>query len=808
MNKIKTISITGLRGIKKTLNFVLNGKSLLTYGDNGTGKSSVTDSIEWHYKDSVGHLSNEEVGRDGKNALRNVFLQPDQEANIEIGYSKPVLDNKKSIDNSLKVSNSNSSTDFSNYFEKSSSENLILRYKDLVKFIVATKADKLKSLQEIIGFSEVQEMRALLKLMAGRITRQIKGNSYSDKKSAQQAILLESISQNITSSQQFFEKASELVSTLGIKTAIKTFDNVKAALKSIESNEETKTAEEIAFYTKIFDNLNTTVTELESIQKDYKAYYDSYNTLEKDSAKISNLQLLSLLQEGVKVIESEIYKDDACPLCEQGLDKLELLKSLNERIGQLQETKSEYDRLNQDCESLKTNLRNVYSALLALSKERHLNLDENEDYKTNINLVKDKVANIGKDLAKNILSNQALEDYNALIIDLEIIRRTIKNAKTKADSLSEAIKGNKKLQIHTNLTRAYDAYLAYKKVEREEEILTNQQSTLNALYSEFVKKQEEALEGFLTNFSSDINRYYVEMNPDEEVENIKLVPLKDKLDDLSGITIEYTFYSTKQTPPVALLSESHLNCLGLAFFLASVKAFNKENKFFLLDDVISSFDRAHRTRFIRLLLNNFSDYQIILLTHEKDFFEIAASEAKKKNWLIKSLSWTAQDGTYFEESIISLKNRIEEKFKSRKIDGLGNDIRKYGERQAKIIAFNVEANMAFRFNNRNEERMMNELLSGIQGKINKQSPGDLKPKNIVDRIMASPMLIGNKTSHDSDFTEDINDLKVFYDDVENFVQTLQCTEEGCNSFVSMKNFDPVNEKIRCDCGIQSYDWKK
>lgn len=808
MNKIKTISITGLRGVKKTLNLMLDGKSMLIYGDNGTGKSSVTDSVEWHYKDGVGHLSNEEVGRDGKNALRNIFLKPDQEANIKIGYSKSVLDNKKSIDSSLKVVNSNSSTDFSQYFEKSTSENLILRYKDLVKFIIATKADKLKSLQEIIGFSEVQEMRALLKLMTGRIARQIKGNSYRDKKSAQQAILLESISQNITSSQQFFAKASELVSSLGITADIKTFNNVKIALKSIETNEETKTVEEIAFYNKVSDNLKTTLIELESLQKDYKAYYDAYCTLGKDSSKVSNLQLLALLQEGVKVIESEIYKEDACPLCEQSLDKVELLKSLNERIELLQETKSEYDKLSQDCERLKTNLRNVYSSLLALLKEKNFTLDKNSDYKTNINLVKDKVADIGKDLAKNLLSNQTLEDYHALIIDLEIIKTASKNAKSQAELLSEVIKGNNKLQIHTNLTRAYDAYLAYKKVEKEEEVLIKQQNTLNALYSEFVKKQEEALQGFLTNFSADINRYYVEMNPDEYVDNIQLVPLKDKFDDLSGITIEYYFYSTKQSPPVALLSESHLNCLGLAFFLASIKAFNKENKFFLLDDVISSFDRAHRTRFIRLLLNNFSEYQIILLTHEKDFFEIAASEAKKKNWLIKSLFWTAEEGTYFEETIINLKNRIEEKFKSRKIDGLGNDIRKYGERQAKAIAFNIEANLAFRFNDRNEERMMNELLSGIQGKTNKQSPRDLKPKNIVDRIMASPMLIGNKTSHDNDFTEDINDLKVFYDDVEYFVQTLYCSQDGCNSFVSMKNFDLVNEKIRCNCGALNFDWKK
>ena len=159
-------------------------------------------------------------------------------------------------------------------------------------------------------------------------------------------------------------------------------------------------------------------------------------------------------------------------------------------------------------------------------------------------------------------------------------------------------------------------------------------------------------------FSDEINSYYVEMNPKEKVDNIQLIPIKDKNGELAGITIEYSFYNERQTPPVALLSESHINCLGLSFFLASVKAFNKVNAFFILDDVISSFDSSHRTRFIRLLINSFSDYQIILLTHEKDFYDIAASEAKRKGWVITSLSWTAEKGASFETPLVDLKTKI------------------------------------------------------------------------------------------------------------------------------------------------------
>jgi hypothetical protein len=184
------------------------------------------------------------------------------------------------------------------------------------------------------------------------------------------------------------------------------------------------------------------------------------------------------------------------------------------------------------------------------------------------------------------------------------------------------------------------------------------------------------------------------------------------------------------------------------------------------------------------------------------------SEAKRKNWIIKSLSWSAENGVGFEIPIVDLRSKIEEKFKSKSIDGLGNDIRKYGERQLKQIALNIEADLPFRLNDRNEDRMMNELLCGVQSKINKHSPAILKTKNNIDSLLASPLLIGNKASHDSSFKENISDLEVLWEDVKKLVKLFYCSEEKCESFISIKNFDTVKNEIRCSCGTLNYDWKK
>jgi hypothetical protein len=807
-NKIKSISITGIRGVKEDLILSPEKRSLLIYGDNGTGKSSITDALEWFYNDSIEHLTGEEVGGKGKNALRNIFLNPNEDAKIEIRYSNKLLDNEKSINNFLKTFNSNSSKDFSSYFSQSQSENLILRYRDLVQFIIATKGDKLKHLQNIIGFSQVQELRSFLKLIGGRIARGIKTGGFSNKRSGQQAILLECLGQNITSSKQFFETALKIISPLQLDKKIESFQDVRDALKSIETKEDTKVVEEIAFHNKINDNLSSAIIEIDNILTLYKDYFKRYSSLRKDAEKVSKLQLLALLSAGLDVIQKDIFKEDFCPLCQQEKDKIKLAQELNQRVENLKEIKTEQDKLTEDCEEIKKQLRITYNSITNLLREKYISDEENKSLKAKVEIIQKSLVSIGEELIKEIHSQESIKDVASIHIDTKEINSLIENAKTKSKKLTDSIKENKKLQIHTKLSRALDAYLEHRRLEKEEDILTKQQITFEALYSDFIKRQEDALDGFLTMFSEDINNYYVEMNPNEKVEDIKLVPIKDKNDELTGITIEYTFYNERQTPPVALLSESHINCLGLAFFLASVRAFNKENEFFVLDDVISSFDSTHRTRFIRLLINKFSEYQIILLTHEKDFFDIASSEAKRKNWLITSLSWTAEKGTSFETPLVDLRTKIEEKFKAKNIDGLGNDIRRYAERQLKQIAYNLEAGLAFRFNDRNEERMMNELLSAVQGSIIKKSQTDLKTKNNIDSLLASPILIGNKTSHDNTFKENINDLEVFWEDVKKLIKTFYCSEDKCKTFVAMKNFDTVKNMIRCNCGNVSYEWKK
>jgi DNA repair exonuclease SbcCD ATPase subunit len=807
MNKIKSINITGIRGVKDKLPFNLDKKSILIYGENGTGKSSLTDALEWFYKDKIEHLSSAEVGT--KNALRNIFLPDSNEAKVEILYANKNLDNEKTINNSLTIFNSNSSKEFYNYSIQSSNENLILRYRDLVQFITATKTEKLTYLQGIIGFNEVREIRALLKKFAAKYSREIKQAGYSNKKSQQQSILMECFGQNIVSPKQFFNACNKLIEPLKLGKKISSYKEAKQILKSIEEKEDNEQIDRISFFNKIAESLAEIETDIDEIQNVYKTYYKSFTELKKDAAKLSKLQLLKLLTEGLNVLKKDVVKDNFCPLCQQDKNKIQLIKELTKRIEDLKELEKEQRKVIEEAEELSSNLDSSIGNVTALLKEKLLKEKENAATLIKLQSLKLSITSYTEELKKDILSKGELTEPSKLAVDKKEIKDPIAEAKKRAKEILDSQKGNIKIQIAVKLSRAIDAYINHRRLEKEYEVLTNRHITFDSLYSDFIKRQEEALDGFLKMFSSEINKYYNLMNPGEKVEDIKLIPIKDKTgEELEGITIDFKFFNKRKTPPSALLSESHINCLGISFFLASVKAFNRANKFIVLDDVISSFDSNHRTRFIRLLIDEFDDYQIILLTHEKDFFDIASSEAKRKNWLVTSLSWTVEKGTSFETPLVDLRATIEQKIAAKNTDGLGNDIRKYGERQLKHIANNIEAKVAFRFDGQNEERMLNELLTAVQGTINKHSPSDLKTKNNIDRILGLPMFIGNKTSHDDTFKENISDLEVFWEDIKQLVKTFYCGEEKCKSFVAMKFFDTAKNQIRCKCGKVYYDWKK
>ena len=88
----------------------------------------------------------------------------------------------------------------------------------------------------------------------------------------------------------------------------------------------------------------------------------------------------------------------------------------------------------------------------------------------------------------------------------------------------------------------------------------------------------------------------------------------------------------EDVPPDGVLSESQNRTLALAIRLAAISMFNTEFKVIVLDDVTMSYDAERRQHIAALLHERFSEFQIILVTHDRGFYEELCDRVSPKKW--------------------------------------------------------------------------------------------------------------------------------------------------------------------------------
>jgi len=805
--KLKQINIKGLRGIKESLSLELNGKSVVLYGDNGTGKSSISDAIEWFYTNKVAHLSSAEI--DLKDALRNSSLEEDfvSESALKF-FKKSDFDTGKTLfykRGKLEQDYTVKSDEIRDYIVKSKEENILLRYKSLNDFVDITKGDKLKYLSDIIGFSEVTKKKEVLRKAFTSIKTEIKNQNFEGQISGQKAILIDKIGAAISQDKDLFEIIKTKIAPLKTKMKIESVGDIDALLKHLKSATNEKLLKENTFLEKVQTGLLGLQSEVIIINNHFDTYYDEFQKIAADVEAIIKIYVGDLLKSGDKVIK-KFHKEDSCPLCLQPKGKDELRTEIAERLKEIEESEKKLKTFQKAQELIKGLSIERIKRIESLLSEPLFKFTENEQLEKDLEYIYGKLKLIETASLVKPSSGDKIQDSKSIALNASDFL-FLDDLAARIKKLKETIKKDNITEVYANISASKDAFLKIKYLEKERKILEKQSSSLSIIYNKFIKVQKEGLENFIYSFSSKINEYYQYMNPDEPFQEIKIVTIGEE-DELNGITIEYKYNGVWVSPPQKYFSESHLNCFGISFFLASVDAFNDINEFIVLDDVISSFDSNHRKRFAELLFEKFSEKQIILLTHEEDWFTNFVSPlAKSKGWLISVIKWSEDKGTHFDEESSDLKERIEKNLLASNIADLGNPIRKYLEFTLKEIAFNIEAKVSFNYNIENEHRMPYELLTRIKSEIKICSPELKNQFTLIDNILTSPIL--NNLSHAGAFNPKIGDLKAFWKDVIELEKVFICEHSECKRpMVSLKNYDTVTKKIRCGCDRTKYDWKK
>jgi len=327
--KIKHIEINGLRGIKKTISVSLDSsQSILIFGENGSGKSSITDAFEWFYNDKVEHLSSEEIGRGGIEALRNIFLQPDQEAYAGLKFSESKYNSiKKLFYNKSKLSTEidNSTKEFEDYINSSTSENLILRYGDLLKFILASKGDKLRGISQIIGYEEVQKIKEIFKRAVNDVKREIKLKNFEGQTSNRQTQMLTQTEQMIVDDRGYFDAIKRLVEPLNLSAEIMSHENIESVLKTIEQPENRELLALYLSFETTLSKLDNFIILVEKTKKSYNKFIEKYQKIIEDS-EIDMPEILVEIE-----LDKILYKMES-DIVQMGLKFEDYLKHLNKKV--------------------------------------------------------------------------------------------------------------------------------------------------------------------------------------------------------------------------------------------------------------------------------------------------------------------------------------------------------------------------------------------------------------------------------------------------------------------------------------------
>ena len=800
--KLKKVELCGFRGAKAelTLSFP-SAEPLLLYGDNGSGKSTLTDGIEWFYSDRVDHLASEEIGRNGIPALRNRSLQDDEDASVAIEYTDTALSATKTLSirsGRLTSEYSNPSAEFSAYREASAGENLILRYRDLLRFVLFTKTRKLEELSKIIGFGAVTTTKATLKKAANDLRRLEKIKDYDGQTNRRQADIIEQLGQNVTTEEQFVVAAKDILASLDLGVEVNDTASLNRAVEQAKSPADDEIIQRELSYGNVLDALTRLRDGLEPCASAYVCWQQKRATMLKDERNLASLGVERLLSEGMSVLDRS-WDQDSCPLCLQTKSREELVEELRARRSELSGLRKEYEELEEAKSAVVGELSAQVSNAESALEERCLEEKGCGEIKEGLEKIKSVLTATCDAISSSTLGGGIDFPTDLSGPELSGLGTMISAIGAMKESASKQRHGDERFKVIEKLSLAKKAYEEISLLRDERAAVRRQLESMECIYREFVRREHESLSQFLVSISTDLNELYLFMNPGERIESIRLVPVGDA-DGFVGVTLEMTFEGEVVSPPEKYLSESYINSLGICLFLASVRAFNEKNRFFILDDVISSFDSEHRVRFGHLLQEQFAGYQIVLFTHERNWFDYMASLVKGRGWTIRRVAWDAERGAVTRPAPVPPRATIADKLLRSDEDGLGNAMRIYLEDLLKKVCLNLAVKLEYRRNDRNEERMAGELLSGLIGTI-KKLKCELKEQPVLKRLLNSSF-IANKASHHNKYIPPLGDLKAVWRDIVELESLLVCG--SCSKPLDIRKRDAATGAISCACGKLVY----
>jgi hypothetical protein len=358
-------------------------------------------------------------------------------------------------------------------------------------------------------------------------------------------------------------------------------------------------------------------------------YLDNVRPFREEADTLKKLLLIGLYEKGAEVLAAQGSEIKTCPLCgneyrgelaehvRQELERLTALRNLHRSVEEQRRRAMTHlkgqDRLEglrdvlsrvAEGDKLKVRAAQLSSRTSELARRRAelLRMVELESQE----LDAEGVQALRKTSA--IVENEVLA-YEGVRVDLlsELERTTRELASNKERT--------RLVNDHHKARAGMDSWLRHKRQVDAGRILADVVGSFGALVEGFITGSSKDVLQRFDQISDTVTKYFETL--ESRTTGIGRPVLRILLDQDRAVVPEILFHGQTVSPAYRYLSESQLNSFGLAVFLASVRRFNPDFRFLILDDVVNSFDGYKRPELLKLLKADFRDFQVILLTHDR-----------------------------------------------------------------------------------------------------------------------------------------------------------------------------------------------
>jgi recombinational DNA repair ATPase RecF len=775
MTSIDEIGVNYLRGITSS-NLTLDGKWLYLLGENGTGKSSFIDALEYFFTGGVGHLQGTQ-GISIEKHLHHVNHEVgDMSVTVRLDGNPACEVTRQGLGPLGPIPEH-----LSEYFGSASLGTFVLRRERLLDFVSAAPADRFRALDAIIGIESLDAIELNMK----RVRDAMEGRTAA-RRQERSRLLAQTGSElgvEVAGEQGALAQVNVLLTGVGVP-ALQSFSDQNTAIDALMLRVKNATLKDEE--SRLDLNIQAAATALNwdlELASKISVVETARAWLATETSRQGS-KYVELFRAAKALFGDELPDEVVCPLCGQDTSGHKLLSRVDTYL-------SDNAAWTNRAQILRVKSQEIFEFL----QVQGTHIDELAALLHKVPGFAEIVPD-AKQLREHVTGLQGLMnnvghldkpvDTQSFIKVGAQLQRLRQRTLDAVASRMAGLKLSKEDQFVRELNAKITTVNVYVKQLGTTDVgLASAEASLHVadtIYECFKLAKQGVVREVFDHLHSLISSWYARLHPDDEHGNVSISV--DPVRRASAKLLIDSFGERDQDPR-AYSSEGHLDSLGLVIFLAFAKEFQGACSLLVLDDVVSSVDIRHRLRICDLLTDEFKDWQLVVTTHDRFWMEElwrnTVNCGMTNNVVRQRIArWSRTDGPVLTP-FLTRRERIDKYLEDGDEDVVGNQGRIYLEAILKNMCEGTAASLRYRDRT---DFMAGELLEGLRHRLGQVIDCPFKT-TLGQRIneLCGLAFLGNILSHENQALGlvSLDEVAAFWNAVKAVDDAYICPECGRHS---------------------------